>query len=171
MAVSSMTGFARGGGALDALSWNWEVKSVNGRGLDVRCRLPTGMDAVEQAVRQRIGERLQRGHVAVALQLSGGAEGVQIKVNHAVLEQLASVAGDLSERLGLAGASVDGLLALRGIVEVDEPEIGPEERQRREKAILASLGPVLDALEAGRREEGQRLHDLALGQLGQNWRC
>lgn len=167
MAVSSMTGFARAGGVLDALTWNWELKSVNGRGLDVRCRLPAGFDAVEQAVRKRTGERLKRGSVAVALQISGSGDTMQVRINHDVLDQIANLAGDLSQRLRLTSASVDGLLGLRGVIDIEEPEVGPEEQERREIAILTSFDEALAALAKGRGEEGQRLRDLVLAQLSQ----
>lgn len=162
-----MTGFARAGGVLDALTWNWELKSVNGRGLDVRCRLPAGFDAVEQAVRKRTGERLKRGSVAVALQISGSGDTMQVRINHDVLDQIANLAGDLSQRLRLTSASVDGLLGLRGVIDIEEPEVGPEEQERREIAILTSFDEALAALAKGRGEEGQRLRDLVLAQLSQ----
>lgn len=167
MAVSSMTGFARAGGALDTLSWNWELKSVNGRGLDVRCRLPAGFDAVEQAIRKRINASLKRGSVSVALQLSSDGDKLRVRINHDVLDQLAEVANDLSRRLGLVGASVDGLLGMRGIIEIEEPEVEAEEQSRRETAILSSFDEALGALIAGRNEEGLRLREVVEEQLAQ----
>lgn len=167
MAVSSMTGFARAGGALDTLSWNWELKSVNGRGLDVRCRLPAGFDAVEQAIRKRINASLKRGSVSVALQLSSDGDKLRVRINHDVLDQLAGVANDLSRRLGLVGASVDGLLGMRGIIEIEEPEVEAEEQARRETAILTSFDEALSALMAGRDEEGLRLREVVEEQLAQ----
>jgi uncharacterized protein (TIGR00255 family) len=162
-----MTGFARVGGGIDALSWHWEIKSVNGRGLDIRCRLPAGLDGLEQIVRKRIAERLQRGSVAVALQVTGGGGAVQVTINEPVLEQIAAAAGALRERLGLAPATVDGLMALRGVVEIEEPEIEPEERRRRDEAMVASLEQALTALTDGRREEGSRLLAMTTGHLQQ----
>lgn len=167
MAVSSMTGFARAGGALDALSWNWELKSVNGRGLDIRCRLPAGFDAVEQAVRKRVAGRLQRGNVAVALQLGTDGQDMQVRINQGVLQQLTDVAEQLSAKLGVAKPSVDGLLGLRGIVEIEEPIVEAEEQERREAVILSSFDEALDTLAAGREEEGRRLRELVDGQLSE----
>ena len=133
----------------------------------MRCRLPAGLDGLEQAIRKRIGERLQRGHVAVNLQLMGGGEGAQVRINDTVLEQILSLANTLSDRLGVTKPSVDGLLSLRGILEIEEPEVGPEERERRERAVMETFEDALSALIEGRMEEGERLRTLIANQLGQ----
>ena len=71
MPISSMTGFARAEGEQDGRSWAWEVKSVNGKGLDVRCRLPQGFEGLEPRVRERVAKRFKRGNVGLALSVAG----------------------------------------------------------------------------------------------------
>ncbi len=163
--IASMTGFARAEGGEGAYEWAWEVKSVNSRGLDVRCRLPAGMEALEPAVREALAERIKRGHVVVHLQISLGQGEAQLRVNPNVLEQVAALAKELEIDAGLAPARADGLLALRGVIEVVEPEETAEERERREAALLASLAVALDELVAARRREGERLEATMSAQI------
>ena len=161
-----MTGFARTSAELDGLAWVWEIKSVNGRGLDIRSRLSGGYDRLEPQVRRMVDSRLTRGNVAVTLQPVRTVADASVTVNETVLGQLAQVAQDLQQRFQLAPASVDGLLALRGVVDLAEPEEDADSQQAREAAVLASLEQALDALVAHREEEGSRLHAIVSGQLG-----
>lgn len=155
--IASMTGFARGDGHDGALAWTWETKSVNGRGLEVRCRLPPGMDALELKARAAAAERFKRGTLALALQLSRPLEEPTFRVNREALEQLAGVLGELKAGVDIAPARLDGLLALKGVVAVAEPEQTPEERERLGSLMLTTLCATLDALAAARSDEGARL--------------
>src|SRR4051812_3925743 len=100
MALSSMTGFARGSGAADGLHWQWEVKSVNAKALDVRCRLPSGFEALEFPVRTAVAERLKRGNLQVSLTVSGATQSERIELNEAVLSQVLKAAEELRARIG-----------------------------------------------------------------------
>lgn len=152
-----MTGFARAEGQAGDYGWTWEVKSVNGRNLDVRCRLPSGTESLEPAIRAAVGERLKRGHIMVHLHLSRVSGVAAVRVNRELLEQVSRVASELAQGAGVAPPTADGLLALRGIVEIVEPEESAAEREAREGAMIATLGEALDRLNAARRDEGRRL--------------
>lgn len=164
--ISSMTGFARQEGHDDACSWAWEVRSVNGRGLDVRCRLPAGFEALEQPSREKVAKRFRRGNVQLALTvISRRAEGI-LRVNHEALDQVLALVAEVRRRLPEAQApTVDGLLALKGVIETVEPEQNAEEQAAREARILVDLDTAIDALAAMRAEEGERLAKVLLDQL------
>ncbi len=162
-----MTGFARSGGERGAYAWTWELKSVNGRGLDLRCRMPSGHDALEPQVRREAGKRFQRGNVTINLQLQQTAGEGTVRINEAVLTQLVEVMQELETRIVASPPRLDGLLALRGVMEIAEPEESESEREAREHDMLASLNEALDALAAARRAEGERLAAILTAQLAE----
>ncbi len=149
-----MTGFARAEGNTERAHWAWEAKSVNGRGLDVRCRLPAGTEALEPAVHAAARKRLARGHVSVSLRFAWAPEAAAVRVNRQLLDRVVELARGLGEVPGIEPARLDGLLRLRGVVEVGEPEESDDARAKREAAMRASLDQVLDGLAAARRAEG-----------------
>ncbi len=155
--INSMTGFARAEGSLGAYSWSWEVKSVNAKGLDLRCRLAPGTDMLEGAVRDRIAAKLKRGAITANLALTrvGGAE--QLMINEAALEQVLALQERLAGRVEAGLPRLEGLLAVRGLVEAVEARDGEAVAGERDKAILAPLDETLARLVAMRRSEGQRL--------------
>lgn len=165
MPVASMTGFARANGGDDNATWVWEVKSVNGRGLDVRCRVPTGMDAVDAAAKKAAAHHFSRGSLNLNLQVSWVTGETSFVVNRQALDQLVEVAQDYADKPGVQPATLDGLMALRGVIEVVEPEEDEEARKTREAAILASLDEVMSDLVAARAEEGGRIADVLNGQV------
>ncbi len=122
MALSSMTGFARHHGVSGASSFEWELRSVNAKGLDLRLRIPPGFDAVEPIVRKRAADMLARGTVYANLAIKRVDAAPLIRVNDEVLASIMKVASDLSSRTGAAPPTVDGLLAIKGVIEVIEPE-------------------------------------------------
>jgi uncharacterized protein (TIGR00255 family) len=158
-----MTGFARAEGA-DApdmhpgLHWAWEVKSVNGRNLDVRCRLPIGFEVLESVARSAVAARFKRGNVSVGLTLSRGSEPPRARINRELLDQLVALAGELQGRIAAEPPRLDGLIGVRGVVEVvEEEEPTPEQRAARISAMTETLQRALDALAATRQDEGARL--------------
>ncbi len=159
----SMTGFARSEGALSGLSWIWEIKSVNGKGLDLRCRLPGGFEALEQRLRQAAQKRLQRGSLQVSLNLDRSAAEQSFRVNRPVLDRYLAAAQDLIAA-GAAAPTADGLLALRGVLEVSDAdeELDPE---ARDAALLVSFEAALSALLEARQAEGKRLASLLTERL------
>lgn len=152
-----MTGFARADGARAGQSWTWEVKSVNGRGLEVRFRLPPGLDAIELPARVLVGERLKRGSVTVALRLDSGPSVTGYRLNQALLKQLGDIVREAEGVVESAPPRLDGLLALRGVLEPEEVRFDEAERAQQEAAMLVDLANALDRLREGRGAEGARI--------------
>ncbi|MFP6730708.1 MAG: YicC/YloC family endoribonuclease [Alphaproteobacteria bacterium] len=165
MPIASMTGFSRSAGQLEPDSWSWEVKSVNARGLDVRCRFPAGMDSLEPEVRRRVAERFSRGAVNLTLQVTSASRRSRFEVNREALAQIEAVMGELSDELQIDPPRIDGLLNIRGVVDLVEEEDSAEEREAREQAVLASLDTALDGLSTAREEEGAHIAAVLDSQL------
>ena len=165
MALSSMTGFARASGALDALHWQWEAKSVNGKGLETRCRLASGFEQLEGPVREGVMRRFKRGNLQVSLSCDHGSSDEVFSVNETALEQLLAISERLRVRLGGEAPRIDGLLGLRGVIDVTSQSVDPELAARRDRAMLESLDGALSQLAAMRAEEGARLGLVISGQL------
>jgi uncharacterized protein (TIGR00255 family) len=161
-----MTGFARAGGQDERWTWSWELRSVNGRGLEVRLRLPAGLEGLDQPARAAITAILKRGNVAANLTAARLAGDVAIQVNRAALDRYLSLVAELQPSLpeGVAPARLDGMLALKGVVEVAEPAEPDAVREARDAAMLASLERALGELGQARLEEGARLAGV-LGQI------
>lgn len=167
MAVASMTGFARKEGAIAGFAWTWELKSVNGRNLDIRCRVPGGYDALEQFARGTAAEILKRGNVNAALTLNVQEKTGSFRVNEAALAQVEKIITDMRQRFDAAAPRIDGILGLRGILEVDEPALTSEEQEARLQALQQSLTEAFKQLHAMRQVEGARLQALVEGHLAE----
>ena len=166
MALSSMTGFARGQGAAGSYVWNWEIKSVNAKGLDVRLRVPPGWDAVEVAVRKAATEALVRGTVYGNLSVERKGTAPRVQINEQVLSAIIATLDQIDNRVVGAGRpTLDGILALKGVMEVVDDDETPEARQAAEKAIIAGFSKTLGDLIAMRREEGETLGKLLTARL------
>ena len=165
MALSSMTGFARGHGITGAYAWSWEVKSVNAKGIDLRFRMPAGWDAVEVPARARASEKLSRGTVYANLTVE--RKGVQptAKINEPVLSAILSTLKSLSGKVEAAPASLDGILSLKGVIEVTEEDEREEDHRAAETAIIAGFEQALASLVAMRRAEGATLGRLLTARL------
>jgi uncharacterized protein (TIGR00255 family) len=157
MALSSMTGFARGYGVSGPYAWAWEVKSVNGKGLDLRLRTPAGWDAIEVAVRTRAAETLARGSVQAILTVERSGAGPTVKINTPILDAILTAVRQFGPKIEAAPPSLDGLLALKGVIEISEAEENEDERRSAETAVTAGFGSVVAALAAMRRGEGAAL--------------
>ncbi len=163
MDVASMTGFARAEGDELGISWVWETKSVNGKSLDLRLRLAPGFDALEPRLRAILAQRFHRGNVTAVLAITRTAP-VAVRINREALAQLVSLMNELADEIEAAPPRLDGLLALRGVVETseDDEEVVIE---RRRSAVLGGWETALDRLVAARVEEGARLALLLRDQL------
>jgi uncharacterized protein (TIGR00255 family) len=166
MPLSSMTGFARSAGALAGLHWQWEVKSVNGKALDVRCRMPQGFEGLEAELRAAAAKHLKRGNLQVNLIVSGLAAGETVTVNREALDRVVAAAQALHEEIGGEPPRADALLAMRGVLEIAQPEIDEAEIERRNQAMGASFEAAIVALDVARRAEGARLATILAGQIG-----
>jgi uncharacterized protein (TIGR00255 family) len=151
-----MTGFARVDGAVAGYSWVWEVKSVNSKGLDLRFRLPNGVDQIEAGARKLAGESFVRGNLSINLNLQRPDRPPVLEVNREVLDQMVALATEYKD--GAGNVNVETLLGLRGVVDVVEGEDEDEaEIAQRDAAITVSFGELMTALATARREEGARM--------------
>ena len=165
MGLQSMTGFGRASADHLGAAIAWEIKSVNGKTLEARLRLPPGFERLEQPVRQAIQKRFSRGNVQAGLTISRAGPSALPVVNEEFLDALAALARRLQDEFGVAPASADGLLALRGVLDTPDGAESEETRAALDAAILAALGRALDALEGARRDEGVALGGLLAGHL------
>ena len=159
-----MTGFGRAEGGDGTVSWIWEARTVNGKGLDVRCRLPSGYDVLEPQAREAVSGRLNRGNVSLTLNVDTNRAATPLTVNQDALDAVLAVARDVAKREKLSPPSVDGLLRLPGVLENDTSE-DPEARDARHAAMVASLTELLDSLVEARTDEGARLKAVLDGLL------
>lgn len=160
MTINSMTGFARAESSLGTVRWHWEVRSVNGRGLDVRVRLPSGYEALEPMIREAVANQLVRGNVTVSLSADRREGGQTICLNETALAEVVKAADRIRELTGCALPRADGLIGIRGVLEVNEIEEDAEESRARIGAMLDHLRDVLAALVRARTAEGQRLNEI-----------
>jgi uncharacterized protein (TIGR00255 family) len=160
-----MTGFARADGTTADSTWHWEVRSVNGRGLDVRLRLPPGFEALEPVVREATGKRLSRGSVTVSLSAERIGGKVEIRLNEAALEQVLAAADRVHQLTGCERPRAEGLLALKGVLEVVEPQEDEGAARERHAVLIAGLEKALDGLVLARAAEGQRLEGVLRAHL------
>jgi uncharacterized protein (TIGR00255 family) len=167
MALSSMTGFARNHGVSGTYAWSWEIKSVNAKGLDLRLRLPPGWDAVEVPVRSRAAQVLARGAVYGTLTVSREGVAPLVRVNEPVLEAVLASIGRLAGRLDAAPPRLDGILALKGVIEITDVEEGEDERRAAEAAVVAGFAASADSLADMRRHEGAALGRVLLLRLAE----
>jgi uncharacterized protein (TIGR00255 family) len=160
-----MTGFARTDGVTGDLTWHWEVRSVNSRGLDVRLRLPSGFEALEPAVREAVSRRLSRGSVTVSLSAERSGGGVEIRLNEAALEQVLAAAKRVHQLTGCERPRAEGLLALKGVLETVEPPENEGAARERQAALVSGLEKALEGLITARAGEGDRLAAVLRTQL------
>jgi uncharacterized protein (TIGR00255 family) len=165
MALSSMTGFARSHGVCGSYSWAWEIKSVNGKGLDLRLRLPGGWESIEAAVRARAAERLARGAIQATLIVERMGAAANVRVNDAVLDAVVTAARQLARRIEASPPTLDGLLGLKGVIEVSEAEETESERREAEAAVTAGFAGALAALAQMRAHEGAALGKVLTARL------
>src|SRR5512140_1013301 len=157
MMISGMTGFGRAEGSLGAWSWAVEARSVNGRNLDVRFRGPPGFEGLERVAREGAQARFQRGQLTVGVQAKRAESAGAVRVNIEQLERYLAAGGPYVATGMAQPPTLDGLLSLRGVIEVSDAEEDPEAVAVLETAMAASIGAALDSLAAGRAEEGRAL--------------
>jgi uncharacterized protein (TIGR00255 family) len=160
-----MTGFARAEGEGDGISWVWELRSVNGRALELRLRLPPGFEPLEPQLRAALGQRCRRGNVSATLSVTRLVP-AGIRVNRPMLDQIVALIRDLAGEIEAAPPRLDGLLAVRGVIETVEEDPEPVIMARRD-AVLVGWLQALDRLAIARQEEGARLGALLTDQRAQ----
>jgi uncharacterized protein (TIGR00255 family) len=167
MMLSSMTGFARGHGVSGPYAWAWEVKSVNGKGLDVRLRLPPGWDAIEAPVRARAAERLARGSIQATLTAERSGVVPVVRINAPVLDAILTTLRELAPRIETSPPSLDGLLSLKGVMDVSDLAENEDERRNAETAAIAGFAEAIAALSEMRQREGATLARILKSRLEQ----
>ncbi len=167
MTLSSMTGFARSHGATASYAWSWEIKSVNAKGLELRLRVPSGFDAVEVAVRAKAAEMLSRGNVYATLAVTRQGIVPVVRINEPVLNALVDAIGKLRGRLDAEKPRFDGLLGLKGVIEVEDEAESEEVKSAAETAMTASFVEALKGLSDMRRHEGRALGEILSARLNE----
>ena len=165
----SMTGFAARKGQGHGYSWVWDIRSVNGKGLDLRLRVPDWVDGLEPAIRADLGRALQRGNVSLTLKVSkDGSDGDGgLRVNHTVLAQMLTAIAEIEQAalnagVTLAQASHADVLVMRGVL---DQSAGDDDTAPFRSALLADLGPLVADFQAMRKAEGIALAAVITAQI------
>lgn len=163
-----MTGYARAQGSDDRRRWVWEARSVNGRNLEVRCRVPQGFDRLENPARAAVGSRVKRGNVSINLTITSERSAKPLAINRALLAELGGLVEEVRRSTGATAPSADGLLRVRGVLEEEETaEESEQALAALDKALQASLDESLKGLAAARASEGEALARVIDGHIGE----
>ena len=165
MTVQSMTGFARREGVNGRYRFAWELRSVNGKGLDLRLRLPSGLDAMEAECRRLAGEKLTRGNLQASLSLATDDVRLEAVLNRDALAAVMALKAELGDAIDPAPLRFDTLLSIKGLVDLREPEESPEATAERDRAVMEGFRAALDDLVAMREAEGAALQAVLLGHV------
>lgn len=152
-----MTGFARVSGATANFRWAWEVKSVNAKGLDLRLRVPAGFDAIEAEARATLGKKLTRGTCYATLSAQREAVTPEVYLNEGLLRRLAEAISHVGTNDTLRPASIDGLLGVRGVVEIRDAGDEESDLLAVQRAALEGLDKAVAVLATTREQEGGAL--------------
>ncbi len=164
MPLASMTGFSRAEGFAAGLNWAFELRSVNGKGLEIRLRLPSGFEAIEPAIRDLLAKTLKRGSVFVGLEVQLGAGAQNYRINREFLMELAALTRDTAVAVGGAPPPLESLFAVRGVIESVDARALLGDNGLKEADLMATLGQALGALIEARQNEGAKLA-VVLGEL------
>ncbi len=160
MTLQSMTGFARSEGSSGRSRFVWELRSVNGKGLDLRLRLPPGLERLEPDVRKLAGENLSRGNIQASLSLSVDDTRMEAVVNRDALAAVLALRQELGDVIDPAPLRLDTLISIRGLVDIREQEDGEDAVLARDAAILVGFGKALSNLRQMRETEGAALRSV-----------
>ncbi len=161
--IASMTGFARSAGTTGAVQWLWEIRTVNGRGLDIRVRAPNGFEAAGEAARIALSKALSRGQCQLGLTLTRPEAAVRVRIDETLLANLAAAVARVPRPAEVGPATLDGLLAVRGVVETESEAGADPEALNRD--LVAGIETLVADLVSARRAEGARLHAIVEGQI------
>ncbi|MDQ0394233.1 YicC/YloC family endoribonuclease [Labrys monachus] len=167
MSVTSMTGFARVEGQTGASRWAWEIKTVNGKNLDVRFRLPPGYDGLEAAARGALGAAFARGSCQIGLTLKREAAALTVRINQPVLDAVMKAMAEASHRIDAAAPRLDGLFAIRGVLDIEEQEEDEAGRAALQADLLAGFERAVGDCARMRRQEGEALARILLARIGE----
>jgi uncharacterized protein (TIGR00255 family) len=162
-----MTGFARRHGTVGPYAWAWEIRSVNAKGLDLRLRLPPGWDAIEPPLRARTADAVARGTLHATLSVERAGAAPLVKVNEEVLQAVIATLNSLADRVEAEPARLDGILAIKGVIEVSDADEREEERAAVQAAVVKGFDSVLADLSNMRRHEGEALGRVLAARLAE----
>lgn len=166
MPLASMTGFARSMGESGPVRWTWELRSVNGKSLDLRIRIPSGLETLEPKIRERCSKVLRRGNVTIGLAMQRDQAEMQLQVNEAALDSVLSAIALLRDRVpDVAPPTLDGILAQKGVFEPKDQEDDEAAQQALHVALLTSLDGALIDLVDMRHTEGQAIGGVVHDQI------
>ena len=157
MTLQSMTGFARSEGTSGRNRYAWELRSVNGKGLDIRLRLPAGLERLEPDVRRLISEKFSRGNLQATLNLTIAETKVEAVLNRDALAAVLALREELGDLVDPSPLRLDTLMGIRGLVDIREAEEDDETVAARDAAILSSLDEAIGHLQRMREGEGAAL--------------
>lgn len=168
MTLQSMTGFSRLDGALGNFNWAWELKSVNGKSLDIRWRLPYGYDFLEAELKTRVAKQLRRGNLQINLVLDAQSTEKLPVINQAVLDAVIKMTEVIGAKTNTAPLTVDGLLSIKGVVDYTADNLDDDEQTAlRNQALLSSFEEAVTALTDARLSEGAAIEKVLLDQVAQ----
>ena len=163
-----MTGFASAHGAIAGLRFTWELKSVNGKGLDLRLKLAPGFEAIETQLRDMTAQFFRRGSMQANLQVTSQAPASILKVNESALNAAILIAENLAERLNKPMPDVAALMAMPGVIEntnTANETLTDAETSARHQAVAQCFAVALENLNKARLEEGARLAQILSQQI------
>ena len=164
-----MTGFAAATGAMDPFRWSWDLRSVNGKGLDVRLRVPDWIEGLEAALRPMLQARANRGNITLSLRLQREDAAAAVTLNTAQMKATVQLlleieAEAMDQGLSLGPARATDIAVMRGVLEQGVAQDDPAPLR---SALVAELPGLIDAFDAMRLSEGAALHSVLLDQLDQ----
>lgn len=160
MSLKSMTGFASGSAAHSGYSWSFEVKSVNAKGLDIRSRVPSFLDGLDIEIKKLVSKSLQRGTIFVNLNIERDGADNDFTINSKLLDSLIETASAYSDRPGIAPASIDGLMNIKGVIDFSSKGIDEDEKKQLLTALIKHLQTVVSDLIEARLGEGLRMQEI-----------
>lgn len=167
MALQSMTGFSRREGTAGRYRWIWELRAVNGKGLDVRLRLPTGFEHLESPLKALAGAALTRGNVQAGLTVTVAENRLEAVINREALAAVLALRTELGDLVDQAPLGLDQIFAIRGLVEFREAEDDEAARETRDAALIAGFRDAVEGLVAMREVEGRALYAVLSGHIDQ----
>ena len=169
--LKSMTGFASATGSFDSWSWTWELRSVNGKGLDMRLRVPDWIDGLEVGLRKALGAVAARGNVTLSLRITREEDGTAaLEVNGAVLQSILDAMAVIETKamdagLSLAPSKASDIVSMRGVL--DQASGAEQDTKSLSKALLSQADELIAAFDGMRQSEGAALEDVLKKQLAE----
>lgn len=167
MTLQSMTGFARVEGNNEAAHWAWEVRSVNGKGLDFRLRTPPGFDNLQPQIRELVTGHFNRGNLQITLTIDRQKNAAVPIVNQEALDAVISAIASLQEKLNCPTPAAEQILAIRGVMEMGEVAENDEEKAELTRAVMVDFTKLIGELTDARQSEGAAIVKVLSDQLDQ----